>query len=59
MRPNNLDDGHAHIRVLQRLDAMANAHDQLIAAAHVGNKVAGRGAAVVGCAIRGLPGAWS
>ncbi len=37
-----LDDGHAHVRVLDGLDAMADSHDQLVLAAHVIDELARR-----------------
>eukprot|EP00052_Salpingoeca_macrocollata_P018756 m.154460 g.154460 ORF g.154460 m.154460 type:complete len:427 (-) comp20789_c0_seq1:2231-3511(-) len=42
-----LDDNHAHIRVLQRLDAVTNSHDELALFLLVVDKVAGGHATVV------------
>eukprot|EP00047_Mylnosiga_fluctuans_P002395 m.224315 g.224315 ORF g.224315 m.224315 type:complete len:1021 (+) comp11078_c0_seq1:64-3126(+) len=42
-----LDDGDAHVGILERLDTMANAHDQLVLAAHVSHKVLRRLATII------------
>lgn len=45
-----LDDGDAHVRIVDTLDAVANAHDELAFFAHGVDKLHGMLASVVGLA---------